>query len=213
MRQEAPWEKHRVISHPDAFSKTQIEDCNIYDTPVGIAIWTSDNIINNCNFWGCKDEGIALMGTPYSNCENNKISNCIFHDNCDGIELQYSSDNIITNCEFYDNTHTGIDAITSSNDRNIISNCKIYNNEVNGIYLSSSSDNQIIDCTISDNKDGNIVMTKHSYNNEIKNTDSNIEGEKDNVNDRILTFMRLFQKRIFKVRTMLNILLDRLKSY
>ena len=185
-------------------SKTQIEDCNIYDTPVGIAIWTSNNIINNCNFWGCKDEGIALIGTPYSNCENNKISNCIFHDNCDGIELQYSSDNTITNCEFYDNTHTGIDAITSSNDGNIISNCKIYNNEVHGIYLSSSSDNQMIDCSISNNNDGNIIMNEDSHNNEIKNSDSNTDHEEDNIRGRLVNFLRLFQKRFLKVRSVLE---------
>jgi parallel beta-helix repeat protein len=182
-------------------AKTQIEDCNIYDTPVGIAIWTSNNIINNCNFWGCKDEGIALIGAPYSNCENNKISNCKFYENCDGIELQYSSSNIITDCEFYENTHTGIDAIASSNDGNTISNCKIYNNEVHGIYLSSSSDNQMIDCTMSNNNDGNIVMDEDSHNNEIKNSDSNTDHEEDNIRGRLVNFLRLFQKRFLKFRS------------
>jgi len=160
-------------------SQTEIHDCNIYDTPVGIAVWTSDNIINKCNFWGCKDEGIALIGSRHSRCNGNKITNCVFHDNCDGVELQYSSKNIITSCEFYENTHTGIDAIASSNDGNIISNCKIYNNDVHGIYLSSSSDNQIIDCSISNNKDGNIITSKDSYNNEIKNSDSDTDPEND----------------------------------
>ena len=161
--------------------KTEISDCNIYDTPVGIAIWTSYNIINNCNFWGCNDEGIALLGTSYSECNNNKITNCVFKDNCDGIEQQCSSSNIITNCEFYNNWHAGIDAIASSNNENIISNCRIYNNEVFGIYLSSSSDNQIIDCFISDNEDGNIVMNKNSRNNQIiTSTYSNLEDNKAN---------------------------------
>ena len=36
---------------------TQINDCFIYDTPVGIAIFTSYNTINNCEFYGCSDEG------------------------------------------------------------------------------------------------------------------------------------------------------------
>jgi len=157
-------------------SKTEISDCNIYDTPVGIAIWTSNNIIDNCNFWGCSDEGIVLLGSSYSECNNNKITNCIFRDNCDGIELQYSSSNTITNCEFYDNTHTGIDAIASSNDKNIISNCRIYNNEVHGIYFSSSSENQIIDCSVYDNEDGNIVMNKCSDDNQIiSNSESSSE--------------------------------------
>jgi parallel beta-helix repeat protein len=160
-------------------SKTEIRDCNIYDTPVGIIIWTSNNIIDNCKFWGCDDEGVVLIGSSYSECNNNEITNCIFYNNCDGIELQYSSSNTIANCEFYDNTHTGIDAIASSNDKNTIFNCKIYNNEVNGIYLSSSSENQIIDCSIYDNDDGNIVMTKNSENNQII---SNSVSEDNTVN-------------------------------
>ena len=151
---------------------TEIEDCNIYDTPIGIAIWTSNNNINNCKFWNCTDEGIALLGSKNSECNNNKITNCLFYNNCDGIELQYSSNNMILGCEFYENTHTGINAIAESNNKNIIADCKIYDNRVNGIYLSSSSENQIIDCIISDNKDGNII-TKNSYNNIIKNTESN----------------------------------------
>jgi len=149
-------------------SETEIHDCDIYDTPVGIAIWTSNNVINNCVFWGCKDEGIALIGSIHSKCDFNKIKNCTFSKNCDGIELQYSSNNIITDCEFYENTHTGIDAITSSNENNTISNCKIYNNEVHGIYLSRSTNNLILDYTNSDNNEGNIRMNKDSHNNEIK---------------------------------------------
>ncbi len=147
---------------------TEINDCNIYDTPVGIAIWTSNNIIENCRFWECEDEGIALIGTSYSECNNNKITNCIFHNNCDGIELQRSSYNIIMDCEFYDNTHSGIDAIVASNDENKIVNCKIYNNEVNGIFLSSSSNNSITNCVISNNNDGDVITTRNSENNIIE---------------------------------------------
>ena len=138
-----------TFGYPHIASNTEIDDCNIYDTPIGIAIWTSNNIINNCNFLGCKDEGIALLGSKYSACNNNEITNCIFHDNCDGIELQYSSNSKITGCKLYNNTHMGIDAIAYSNNKNTISDCTIYNNKVNGVYLSSSSDNQITDCSIS----------------------------------------------------------------
>ena len=160
-------------------SKTEIHNCNIYDTPVGIASWSSDGIIDNCKFWGCEDEGIALIGNSLSNCNRNKITNCIFYENCDGIELQYSSNNTISDCEFYENTHTGIDAIASSNNNNTISNCKIYNNEVHGIYLSASSDNKIIDCSILKNNDGNIIMNEYSHNNEIKTSvDSDISSSK-----------------------------------
>jgi hypothetical protein len=28
----------------------------------GIGSWGSEGIIDNCKFWGCEDEGIALIG-------------------------------------------------------------------------------------------------------------------------------------------------------
>jgi len=168
---------------------TEIRNCRFFDNPVGIAVLTSDNIIADCKFYRCTDEGIVLVGSGSLECNNNRIENCVFYDNCDGIELQYSSNNVITNCEFYDNTHTGIDAIASSNDNNIISNCNIHDNEVHGIYLSSSSGNQIIDCSFSENKDGDVIMNKNSKNNEIiTNTDNNEdEVEEENAKENILT--------------------------
>jgi len=143
--------------------QTTIENCDIFDTPVGIAIWSSDNTIINCRFWGCEDEGIAFLGSSTIECNNNIIESCKFFKNCDGIELQYSSNNQILNCEFYDNTHAGIDAIGSSNNNNKITNCKINNNKVFGIYLSRSSGNQIIKCSLTDNK----IMTTDSKDNTI----------------------------------------------
>ena len=144
-------------------SQTEIEDCNIFDTPVGIAIWSSENTISNCEFWGCKDEGIVFLGSSSNECNNNVVTNCTFYDNCDGIELQYSSNNTISHCEFYDNTHAGIDAIGSSNNNNIISNCDIYDNEVFGIYISRSSGNQITNCSIYQNQ----IMISNSENTSI----------------------------------------------
>ncbi len=158
---------------------TEIDNCKIFNTPVGIAIWTNENKIYNSVFYNCKDEGIALLGSSKNPCNNNLISDCIFYDNCDGIELQHSSYNTILNCKFYDNTHTGIDAIASDNNENIISNCQIYNNRVNGIYLSSSDNNKIIDCNIQDNADGDIVMNKYSENNEIIQNEISEEKTQD----------------------------------
>lgn len=158
-------------------SNIEVDQCEIYDTPVGIAVWESENIIKNSNFVNCEDEGIALLGWKNNECNNNKILNCNFYKNCDGIELQYSSYNLISNCKFFKNTHTGIDAIASSNNNNKIIDCEIIDNMVNGIYLSSSSYNEIIDCEIRDNLDGNIVMNKYSKNNQI------IESIKENVED------------------------------
>jgi len=187
--------------------QTQIQDCCIYETPVGIAIFTSNNIINNCEFYGCTDEGIVLLGTPYSECKNNKIINCKFYENCDGVELQYSTDNIITNCDFYNNTHTGIDAIISSNDRNIISNCKIYNNNVHGLYLSSSSYNKIIDCNILNNDNGNIVMNKDSENNQIiSKSNIELETKKENYSKGVIYFLfsKKFDGPIIKIISLLK---------
>jgi len=172
---------------------TEIDNCKIFNTPVGIAIWTNENKINNSVFYGCKDEGIALLGSIDNPCNNNLISNCIFYNNCDGIELQYSSYNKILNCKFYNNTHTGIDAIASDNNENIISNCEIINNRVNGIYLSSSYNNKIIDCYIKDNSGGDIIMNKYSENNEIiKNEKS--EEQTYNISKISLTVQKVLQK-------------------
>jgi parallel beta-helix repeat protein len=179
-------------------SNTEIDDCNFFDTPIGVAVWSSYNTIKNCVFKGCEDEGIALLGSKYTECNNNEILNCVFYDNCDGVELQYSSGNTISNCEFYDNTHTGVDAIAKSNDNNVISDCKIYNNRVHGIYLSASSDNKIINCEISENQDGNIVMNEYSKNNQIINE---IEDQINRLRER---FINLFQNILEKISKLKN---------
>ena len=185
-------------------SNVKISNCNFYDNPVGIAIWTANNVIENCRFWKCSDEGIALLGTSYSDCNNNKIINCVFENNCDGVELQYSSSNTIENCKFYDNTHTGIDAIAESNNENIISNCEIYNNDVHGIYFSASSDNQIIDCTISDNKDGNIIERNNCLNNEIIGYSKNIQ-RKNSFRERILLILKIIKEKVAHFNSVINL--------
>lgn len=182
-------------------SNSRIYNCNFYDNPIGIAIFSNKNIIENCVFWNCKDEGIALIGTNISNCNFNKIMNCTFFNNCDGIELQYSSNNLIENCSIFNNTHTGIDAINKMNNGNIIRNCEINNNKVNGIYFSSSNDNKLISCNISNNKGGNIILSENSSNNilfEIKNNSSNykinddnslLELNENNINDKFISLI------------------------
>ena len=182
----------------------QIENCRIHDTPVGITIWGSNNKILNTSFTGCKDEGIALIGSTYFNCKQNIISNCKFYNNCDGIELQYASSNTITNCEFYNNTHTGIAAIASSNNENIISNCKIYNNMVHGIYISSSYDNQILNCEIYGNKD-NIVFNKYSKNNVIRYPTILENKKTENTNSRIKSRLQNYLRIILEKLANINL--------
>jgi parallel beta-helix repeat protein len=188
----------------------KIENCKIYDTPVGIAVFTSGNTIQNCDFSGCKDEGIVLIGTSFSDCKENEIVNCRFYDNCDGIELQYATDNKIINCEIFENTHTGIDAISEGNDRNEIINCKIYNNTVHGIYLHSSSENIISGCMFSNNVNGHIIEAKNSKNNEIIN--SIYEQELNNIRQMLLNFLYFFQKRYTKARLIINSIFESYKN-
>jgi parallel beta-helix repeat protein len=142
-----------------------IENCKIHSTPIGIALWSPFTTIANCTFQECEDEGIVLLGSQRSPCHSNIITDCVFTKNCDGIELQHAPDNIIRNCVFDDNSHSGIDAITSENNNNIIVNCTIVNNRVHGIYLSASSNNSIVNCDFSNNKEGNMVTTESSFNN------------------------------------------------
>ena len=138
--------------------KTTISNCNIFNTPVGIALWSSNNIISDCLFWGCDDEGIAFLGSPSNKCDNNIVSNSEFFNNCDGIELQYSSNNRISSCKFYDNSHAGIDAIGKSNNNNVITDCELSNNKAFGIFFANSNDNTISKCDFSENK----IMTSGS---------------------------------------------------
>jgi len=167
--------------------KTKILNCNIYENPIGIAIFSNENLIDNCMFWNCRDEGIALIGTKISKCDYNFITNCTFFNNCDGIELQFSSNNLIENCSIYNNSHSGIDAIISSNNKNLIKKCKIYDNTVNGIYLSSSFDNEIIKCIFWNNSDGNIIMSNDSITNIMID---NEEIEFSNQNDKLIDLDR-----------------------
>jgi parallel beta-helix repeat protein len=141
--------------------RTIITQCNIYDTPVGIAIWSSQNTIQNCVFRGCQDEGIVLLGNPNHNCVENRIETSKFYGNCDGIELQYASYNFISNCIFYENSHAAIDAIGSDNNDNTISNCEFDNNDGFGIYLSKSTGNSIIKSSFIESP----IVTRESTNN------------------------------------------------
>jgi parallel beta-helix repeat protein len=134
-----------------------IQHCIFQNTPIGISIWSNNNIIDENTFLNCSDEGIVLLSTAYSTANNNTIINCIFKGNCDAIELQKSCYNSIINCLMVNNTHSGIDAIMKDNNHNIVSNCTISHNKVHGIYLTNSNDNRILHCVIEYNADGNIV--------------------------------------------------------
>ena len=129
---------------------TTIQSCVFENTPIGIALWSSQNSIRGCDFRGCDDEGIVLLGTSTNPCTNNTIASCTFSGNCDGIELQYATHTIITACTFTKNTHAGIDAILSQNNQNVISSCTFTENAGFGLYLAGSCETVISQCTFSD---------------------------------------------------------------
>ena len=152
-------------------SQVRIENCIIKDTPIGIAVWEDKVEIVNSIFTNCSDEGILLISTKISSSDNNRISHCVFTNNCDGIELQYSSRNLITDCVFQYNTHAGIDAICNNNNENIISNCSFLDNVDFDIYFSSSKDNLISNCTIQ-NYQENVLFNPTNKSNIITKHDS-----------------------------------------
>lgn len=117
----------------------RLENLVFYDIPVGIILWSSNNIIANCTFIECSDEGILLIGS------NNIIENCVFYRCVDGIELQKSSNNTFINCRFLNNTHAGIDGIINNNDYNKFYYCLFYGSPY-GCFFKESTNNEFIDC-------------------------------------------------------------------
>jgi parallel beta-helix repeat protein len=123
-----------------------IKDKIFYDIPIGIMIWCSNTLIENCDFINCSDEGIVIFTT-----NNNTIKNCTFYSCCDGVELQQSSNNIFIDCNFLDCYHAGIDGIKKSNDNNQFINCTFTDNNM-GVYFSQSENNMFVDCLFINNK-------------------------------------------------------------
>jgi nitrous oxidase accessory protein NosD len=124
---------------------TTIQDCTFTDTCIGIACWTSDTIITGCTFARCQDEGIALLGIPDTPLTRIQITDCHFQDNCDGIELQCTSQTQIQDCTFTYNTHAGIDAINTNNNDNHITTCQFTANQL-GIYIANADRTEIASC-------------------------------------------------------------------
>jgi parallel beta-helix repeat protein len=184
-------------------SNITILNCTFHDTPIGIAIWSSKNTISGCEFRGCDDEGIVLLGMSTTACTNNTITSCTFNQNCDGIELQYASDNLITSCTFAQNTHAGIDAIESNNNNNIISHCTFNDNQAFGLYLAGSSHNLITQCSFSDDtvtfvqaSDNTLLKTQVAHVNLMEDSSLLIEQCEDVTTSNIIS-----QQSSFEIQT------------
>ena len=120
-------------------SNFDIKNITITNTLFGIEFAFCENItISRCN--------ISLY-IYYSN--NNLISNCGISNNDEtGIFLRYSNNNTFSSCIISNNEHPGIYLLHSAN--NTFINCQISNNYF-GIYLSHSSNNTISACYILNN--------------------------------------------------------------
>ena len=123
----------------------RIINCTIRNTPVGIAIWSDNILIENCIFENCDDEGIALLGSPTRPIKNTIIRNCTFINNCDGIEFQNAHYTTIQNCIFTNHTHAAIDAIGTYNSNTTIDSCEIHHSAVFDIYLANTENTTIAD--------------------------------------------------------------------
>jgi len=123
-----------------------VKNKTFIDIPIGIAVWGSMAIIENCTFINCSDEGIVFFEMSH----NNTVRNCVFYICVDGIELQRSCNNTFWNCDFIENSHAGVDAILGSNNDNDFYNCGFYDNYM-GIYSYDSYSNRIINCKFSGN--------------------------------------------------------------
>jgi len=164
-------------------------------------MWSSENIITNCIFTRCSDEGLLLIGTTDSPCINNRIESCTFTYNGDGIEATKTKYTTISNCVFNKNIHDGISYIGNAelNMENTITHCTITENTVHGIYLSGV-ENHIISCTLSDNTNGNIVVTVGSSNNEIDldgAQETPVKSTIEPIRERFRLFFMFFQRNLF----------------
>lgn len=208
----------------------KIDNCNILDTPIGIAVWSSHTEISHTSFHNCSDEGILLISTSISESHYNLIHNCSFYYNCDAIELQHSSYNTIIDCTMKYNTHSAIDAICDNNNHNLISNCIISDNKVHGIYFSSSQYNVIKNCSFLNNEEDNILFTHNSNQNtimyknnsstplEVSNTsfssaadsteyseNESTSVEESTVFQKLGDFVMLLKEKIYSLREKFNI--------
>ena len=109
-----------------------------------LGLISCDNIsIKNLKI-GNNIQGLLLVNTTFS-----KITNCTFSNNSDqGILLLHSQNTQISKCEISNNAEDGI-YISGNSRNNKILDIDILKNK-RGIYLGSSN-NQIVNCNISDN--------------------------------------------------------------
>ena len=138
---DAKW-KGNVINISANFvniSEFFIRGSSYNDEDAGIKIYTSNNIISNCNI-----------------TYNGRI----------GIHLHNSTGNTISNCNISNNYWAGI-YISDLSTNNNISKCNLNDNGY-GILLYNSTNNTVSSCNISDNNDEGIFFW-NSSNNIIKN--------------------------------------------
>ena len=111
---------------------TTIQNMNIYYTNLsrkttGISIHSKNTIIKNCNFLHC---GFGII----SRFENNKIINCSFNENTNGIKIYSSNNTNISNCQIENSTSRGL-IIEGSKNSVVTKNC--FKNNYYGLSIEA----------------------------------------------------------------------------
>ncbi len=116
----------------------------------GISIEGFDivNSNNNHNASG-SNNGIIVIGIPFSPMKNCQIKDCRISNNHYGVNFWYANDNSIINCIVSNNSGHGL--LVSVSDDNKISECTFTNNGFDfgwGICLAVSTGNEFVNCNV-----------------------------------------------------------------
>ena len=131
-----------------------ITNTNITNNDVGISLdASSNNSISNCNIYSNDWQGI-FISSAYGLSNNNIIRNSNISNNNNGVVLGMTSNNTISNCTISSNNNTGIYIEDSSN--NEIIDCNISDNNA-GIHMLHSTGTSVKDCNFSNNTYGTVV--------------------------------------------------------
>ncbi|MCD6572068.1 MAG: right-handed parallel beta-helix repeat-containing protein [Thermoplasmata archaeon] len=111
-------------------SYTIVSDCiiaNDHSSGIGVKIQGLDNVISNCNIYGCSVGILALLSS-----RNNRIVNCNVFNNEVGIDLRINSNNnLISDCNIYGN-YRGIYIWQNSNNNTIYHN-NFFKNDIDAV--------------------------------------------------------------------------------
>jgi len=133
----------KIIKDDVNIENFTIKNSGGYKENSAIKIDSENNTITHCNIYRTR------TGIHLNNTKENKIINCFFNTNGEGIFLINSSENIIQYCQF---CHNSIGINIQNSEKNKIYDSYAHTNGI-GIFLEKSSEIEIINCAINDNND------------------------------------------------------------